>query len=254
MMTHTGSQAHSVRRWFVLIFAMIFPGIMAWLYFVALAEPAGGPSDNTEASHAVVVVYSLAKVVQFGFPLIWLWYFDRESFRALGLSTRGLGTGLAFGLVVAGVILIVYFGFLRGGALLERTPVLVREKLRQFGAATPARYLFLALFLSSVHSLMEEYYWRWFVFGELKRVVSLAPALILSSLAFMAHHVIVLAVYFPANLLTAAIPFSLCVAFGGGVWAWIYDRSGSLYSIWLSHLLADAGIMAVGYDMVFIFR
>jgi uncharacterized protein len=241
-----------LHRWLVLIIAMSFPAFMAWLYFVVLAAPATGAAPPIQSSPVVVAVYALAKLVQLGLPLVWIWYFDPMSFVALKPRWRGLALGLGFGLLVAAGILLVYFGFLRGGSLLERTPVLVQQKVTQFGAASRGRYLFLALFLAGVHSLLEEYYWRWFVFGELKQVVSVAPALLLSSLAFVAHHVIVLAVYFPAHLLTAAIPFSLGVALGGGVWAWLYHTTGSLYSPWVSHLLVDAAIMAVGYDMIFV--
>jgi membrane protease YdiL (CAAX protease family) len=100
--------------------------------------------------------------------------------------------------------------------------------------------------------LLEEYYWRWFVFGWLRRQTPLLVAQLLSSLAFMAHHVVILAVFFPGRFWTAAVPFSLCIAGGGFVWAWIYERSGSIYAPWLSHLLIDAAIMAVGYDLLFV--
>src|SRR5690606_17666993 len=100
-----------------------------------------------------------------------------------------------------------------------------------------------------VHSLAEEYYWRWFVFAQLRRIIPLAPAIGLSSLAFMAHHVIVVGSYLRDNPL-AMIFFSLSVAVGGAVWAGLYQRSGSLVGPWLSHLLVDAGIMIVGYDLI----
>ena len=241
----------SLHRWAVLLFAMTFPTAMAWLYFVALGEPMRGSSEKLSGSPIVVAVYACAKVVQFAFPVSWVWLFARESLRALKPSGRGLGLGVAFGIITAAAILTVYFGLLRGSAMLARTPVLVQENVAQFGVASPARYVLLALFLAIAHSFLEEYYWRWFVFGELKKAVSVGAAIVLSSLAFMGHHVIVLAMYFPAHLLTAAVPFSLCVAAGGGVWAWIYHRTGSLYSPWASHVLVDAAIMAVGYDMVF---
>jgi membrane protease YdiL (CAAX protease family) len=47
------------------------------------------------------------------------------------------------------------------------------------------------------------------------------------------------------------VPFALCVAGGGVAWAWLYDRSNSLYAPWLSHLLIDAAVMAIGYDLAF---
>jgi membrane protease YdiL (CAAX protease family) len=116
--------------------------------------------------------------------------------------------------------------------------------------ATPAGYLIMALFISVAHSVLEEYYWRWYVFGTLKRYVPVAAAIALASVGFTLHHIIILGVYFPEQFWTLAMPFSICVGIGGGVWAWIYHRSGSLYAAWLSHALIDAAILLVGYDMV----
>jgi membrane protease YdiL (CAAX protease family) len=121
---------------------------------------------------------------------------------------------------------------------LADTPGKIRDKLLLFHADTPARYLFLGLFIAGFHSLMEEYYWRWFVFGELRRRMAVVSANALAALAFMAHHVVVLGVYFPQYFFTAALPFSLCVAVGGAVWAWLYQRTGTIYSAWISQLRA----------------
>jgi membrane protease YdiL (CAAX protease family) len=244
-------------RWhqlLVLGFAIVFPTLMAWLYFVALADRSPTSSDLHRPNHLVFAVYALAKIVQFSFPLVWIWYVDRASFRGLAPSLRGLGLGISFGLAAAAAILLTYFGLLRTGELLKSTPALVQEKVIQFGAATPERFLLLAIFLSAIHSLLEEYYWRWFVFGELQKLVPVTLAILLSSLAFMGHHVVVLGIYFPNHFLTAAIPFSMCVALGGGAWCWIYYRTKSLYAPWLSHALVDAAIMVVGYDMVFVLK
>ena len=64
--------------------------------------------------------------------------------------------------------------------------------MAEFGMGTPARYVALAAFLAVAHSLLEEYYWRWFVYGRLRRYVPMAVAMAVSGLAFMGHHVIVL--------------------------------------------------------------
>ena len=86
-------------------------------------------------------------------------------------------------------------------------------------------------------------------FGGLRRLMPLGWAVVLSSLAFAAHHVIVLGVYFGwQSWATAA--FSAGVAVGGAAWAWIYHRGNSLVGPWLSHVLADAAIFLIGYSMV----
>ena len=36
---------------------------------------------------------------------------------------------------------------------------------------------------------------------------------------------------------------------GGGVWAWLYHKSGSLVGPWVSHMLIDFGLMWIGFDL-----
>jgi CAAX protease family protein len=122
--------------------------------------------------------------------------------------------------------------------------------VREFGLATPLGYLQLSFFICVLHSLFEEYYWRWFVVGTLSRYLSAAGAIALASAGFMLHHIVILGVYFPDRFWTLAIPFSICVGIGGAVWSWIYLRTGSLYAVWLSHAIIDAAVLLVGYDMV----
>ena len=74
-------------------------------------------------------------------------------------------------------------------------------------------------------------------------------AMVLSALAFMSHHVIVLAHFFD-GLTIETVVLSLGIAVGGVAWAWQYDRSKSLVGPWISHLVVDAGIFLICYDIV----
>jgi membrane protease YdiL (CAAX protease family) len=266
-----------------LLFAMIFPTVAAWSYFLGLAHSTPGVNPWQQAA------YVIGKVVQFSFPLAFLVFLGRRAQQrkerqrayaqhapvgelppaakswdvSLGDGWRdprwlqvqrphfsGLRPGLMFGLTVAAVMLGGYFGALRGTSLLSTTPAMVRHKLEQVNMATPPRYAVLAVFLVVVHSLLEEYYWRWFVFGGLRQFLSLVPAMFLSSLAFMAHHVVLLYVYLPGKFWAVALPFALAIAVGGAVWAWLYERNDSLWSPWLSHLIIDAAILVIGWDLL----
>ena len=70
-----------------------------------------------------------------------------------------------------------------------------------------------------------------------------------SSVGFAAHHVILLAVFF-GWISPWTWVLSVAVAGGGAFWAWLYERSGSLLGPWLGHLLVDAAIFSVGWDLV----
>jgi uncharacterized protein len=229
-----------------LAFALVYPAVFTWVYFVALARGADGKSAT------LLVPYIVGKVIQFGFPVFWVCVMERQRLRWSAPGLGGLVEGVGFGLVAAAAILALYYGVLRHTTVFAGTPAEVRAKVEGFHAATPLRYLALAAFISVLHSLAEEYYWRWFVFGRLQGVLPLAAAILVSSLGFMAHHVVVLSVYSPGRFLTAVVPFSLGVAVGGAVWAWLYHHTGSLAATWVSHVLVDAAIMVVGYDLLFV--
>ncbi|TMQ35236.1 MAG: CPBP family intramembrane metalloprotease [Planctomycetota bacterium] len=241
-------QVARTSTWGAILFAMCFPGVMACIYFVLLPRLDLGSG----AKVVVAVAYTASKIIQFAFPLFWVICVERRRLSFARPGTGGWRLGLAFGLVVAMLIWVLYLGVFKNSALLASTPAMVHNKMSQFQIDTPGRYLLFTLFLAGFHSLMEEYYWRWFVFRELRQRIGVWPANVLSSLAFMAHHVVILAAFLPERFWSAVVPFSLGVAVGGGMWAWIYQRTQSLYAAWISHLLIDAAILAVGYDMVFV--
>jgi membrane protease YdiL (CAAX protease family) len=233
---------------FGLLFAMAFPTLSAWTYFELFAEPTAGGSGSRGMQAAWVV----GKAIQFAFPLFWIWVIDRTIVWPSRPTLRGLRLGLSFGLLVAGIGLLLYYVVLRQHHLMREAPVLMREKANGFGATTPARYVLIVGFLILVHSLLEEYYWRWFVFSGLQKRVPYAAAIAASALAFTAYHVIDLTAFFPGKFWTLVAPLSACIAVGGMVWAWLYGRSGSIYAPWLSHVLIDAAIFTAGYDLLFV--
>lgn len=143
----------------------------------------------------------------------------------------------------------LYFAYLKPSGLLTESIAAVRTKIQSFGASSPLTYLLLSLFYSAIHSLLEEYYWRWFVFGQLSRFCRLPTAIAVSSLGFAAHHVLVLQLYF-GWLSPFTWLFTLAIVIGGVFWAWLYRASNSLAATWISHALIDAAIFAIGYTML----
>jgi uncharacterized protein len=226
-------------EWAVLGLAMVLPLLITLIYFVWLSG--GDPVLQRVAAIA-------GKTVQFALPIVWVGLICRERIRWPGPSRRGLAGGFGFGLLVFVAMIVVYQHLLAPLSLLDSATVEIRRRLIELGVDSLARYLTLGVFYSLIHSLLEEYYWRWFVFGRLRRHVSLGLAITISSVAFAAHHVVVLGTYF-GWLSPWTWLFSLSVAVGGAFWAWLYQRSGSLYGPWLSHLLVDAAIFLVGYDL-----
>ena len=227
----------------VMLVAVGFPSLLTWGYFVALADAPAA---------ARLAVYTLGKMFQFALPLAW-WLCEagrRQLVR--GTSERPkdgvqAAWGFAVGAAMFAGMLGVYYGVLRPWGWLAGAEVAVHRKLTGFGVTGSWSFLALASFYAVVHAGLEEYYWRWFVFGQLRDRMALPWALAICSVAFAAHHVILLKVYVGMGLL--GIAGALAVAAAGGVWAWMYHRSGSLVGPWASHILADAAIFVVAWDL-----
>jgi len=253
------------------VFAALFPTFGAWLYFVRLSD---GPLFQ--------IAYLGCKAIQFGLPVAWLllsrgaWRRDgpqvqhvdssgiaavaarREGARPLEEKDRRGGpgrmrhltVGLLSGALISGVICAGYVFMLRGGPAASAAAQRVAERLAAMGATTPLRYALLAVFIAILHSWLEEYYWRWFLFRRIRIGTSFRAAALLSSLAFASHHVVVLWTYLgtgPGAWLMG--PLTIGVVLGGLLWAWLYERSASILPGWVSHVMADLAIMAMGWDL-----
>lgn len=233
-------QSPNSRNALWLVVALTLPTLVTWMYFVLLA----GLEPTSQ------IAYMIGKGCQFALPVLWLWYVAKEPLRRPQLAAPGYGEGLAFGLVTAGLMVAFFQVWLRDQTWFAPAEVEIRNKIADLSLETVPRFVSLSLFYAAAHSLMEEYYWRWFVFRRLMADWSRPNAILVSSLGFMAHHVILLAQYFGADNPFTYVA-SAGVAIGGAYWAWLYDRCHSIGPAWLGHALVDAAIFAIGYWIVF---
>jgi uncharacterized protein len=223
----------------LLVVALVLPTLITLAYFVLLSD---FPTFWQQT------VYGAGKILQFGLPAWWCLVRAGERPRPSGMLPAGSVAGLAFGLAVVVAMHLVYWQVLKPVGFFEEPSTSICGKIRGVGLDTTARYIAAGIFYALVHAALEEYYWRWFVFRHLLGHARPATAVLVSSLGFMAHHVLVLSQFFGWTH-WATYVFSLAVAVGGACWAWLYFRAGSLFGVWLSHLLVDAGIFALGYDV-----
>lgn len=233
-----------------LLFAITFPTLVTLVYFKWLADYNASTQQTA---------FGIGKFIQFAFPVVWVWIFMRYRFQRIRKSKPNSEAeskssvpnwlwAVGFGVDVC-IIMGIAFWFLSGGELIAGMTERVQEKVSGLGINNVWKYAVLGVFYALVHSFLEEYYWRWFVYDLLKRFVSIPAANLISSLGFMSHHVILLSVYFgwtsPMTWLCSA-----GVAIGGIFWAWLYQKTGTLVWPWISHMVVDAGIFVVGYFLV----
>ena len=231
-----------------ILLAMLVPGGAMYLSFYAL------PPQWT------ALVYTLSKLIVIGLPLWIVWSGNgrhhgrvpiRESFRRLPKPTvEDVFIGMTVGAAIGAATLAIYFGQLRGRPEFNSAAAALQEKMAAAHVTTPLRFVLVAVFISLGNSTLEEYFWRWFAFGRLRRYWRPALAAVVTCTLFGLHHFVVLSKYFPDNWILAALPLSFGTVLGGLIWCYLYQRRGTLYAAWLSHFLIDVAVMAIGYDLL----
>lgn len=190
-------------------------------------------------------IYTATKVLLVVWPLLWL-PFVRKHFLKWELGPQpwtGIFVGLFLGILMDGFIFTA-LQFVD----LSTISTVVTEKASAFGLLSPSFYILFAIFFSLLHSLLEEYYWRWFVFRGLMLKLSWVPAALLGSAAFAGHHYFVLSEFFPLSL---TFLFGTGVGVAGFIWCAVYKKYQSLWPSYLSHILVDALLMVIGYTILF---
>ncbi len=240
--------------WWPIVLTAIAPTLATVLYLHA-----------TDSTSIVQIVYFSSKAIIFSFPAVW-WLIVERRARAVSFSSRGSTDGenvaqcerpRELKLAARGDIALgVGSGALIGASLWCLYLVMFRsvidadvltERVRQFGMYE--HFLLYMMFLSIVNSGLEEYYWRWFVFGRLRAKLGAPAAVVLSSLAFAAHHFVALHEFLGSAWLAGL--FSVGIAIGGAVWALHYHRTGRLWGVWVSHCIVDVAALSIGYYILF---
>ncbi|MDF1826318.1 MAG: CPBP family intramembrane metalloprotease [Verrucomicrobiales bacterium] len=230
------SRPHRFRQLAVVFPALVVPFIASFFYFVLFPGTAFGNS-----------FYSGVKV----FLLVWPFFAVLVVLKGKMIDRtrpkRHLASilpGALFGLLVVG-LLVLLLKATPLSAVVDENAERMAGRIRDLGVAD--HFLLFALFISFVHAALEEFFWRWFTFGQATKLMSVSKAHLVAAIGFASHHVVILSQFFPIGF---ALVLGACVAIGGFAWSWMMDRYNSLAGSWVSHMIVDLGLMWVGWEVL----
>jgi len=105
-----------------------------------------------------------------------------------------------------------------------------------------SNFIFIALYISFINSLLEELFFRGFAFIQLKTLIKEKYAYIFSSIAFALYHIFIMSGWFTPALFILIL-LSLVVA---GLIFDYFDRKTNIYNSWLIHMSANFAINTIG--------
>ncbi len=155
---------------------------------------------------------------------------------------KGLLAAIALGVGIYGVILGTYFlvspffDFSQiAGALTENVGV------------TKDNFLYVSLYISFANSFLEEFFFRGFVFTNLKRHASRKWAYVFSAAAFSLYHVAMMVGWF-SPLLFLLVMAGLVI--GGMIFNLLNEKLDTIYGSWLTHMFANFAINTIGFMLL----
>ncbi len=220
--------------------------VPVWALIVTAALPtlaAAGYFSLAGKQAWIAVGYGATKLFTVVWPWIASWWWRPPEPRPSIDHRRSALLGAASGALGAAALVALYWGPIHAAAVVAAPQI--ASKIEMLGLEN--RYLAFALFLSFLHSAIEEVYWRWFLYGHLQTRTSERSATSIASLAFAAHHFVILA-SFTSGIWVVVGGFAVAAA--GALWCFLYAKTGSLLGSWISHVFLDLAIFWVGFELL----
>ncbi|SHI48370.1 CAAX protease self-immunity [Dethiosulfatibacter aminovorans DSM 17477] len=158
-----------------------------------------------------------------------------RNFRKLKIKSISTILGLVLFLFLIGMFSI-FKGFLDMESM--RTDFADKYKI------TKDNLLFYGLYMSFVNSLLEEYFFRGFIFLNLKKIGYRKTGYVTSSIMFAIYHIANFQNWFSPLLYILAIA-GLFV--GGTIFNLLDDKDNTFFNSWFVHICADLAIVLMGY-------
>lgn len=190
--------------------------------------------------HPPYAVKSAAKVALFLLAPLLYRRFDPD-FRPKALFSakkESLLPALGLGAAVFAVILGGYF-LLRSVGDFSAITGLLEENI----GVDRENFLFVAVYISFVNSLLEEFFFRGFAFFTLKNLATRRVAYVFSALAFAVYHTAMMLGWWSWWLFALAL---LGLFVGGLLFDFLNERTGTVWPSWMVHMCANFAINTVG--------
>lgn len=235
------SASHRELNWVFLLPALVVPVLGSLVYFVLVPEgPVGQAAYTATKLFTLLYPFFFLKWIGLGGVIrrrrqdpgvVW------PRWRSVILTAVASGVAIA---LTGSLLMLTPLG-----ALVKEGAAAVGEKAD--GLGFKEHFVLFAIFLSVVHSALEEFYWRWFAYGQLRKKIGRWAAHLVAAVAFGGHHLVITTQFFPFAL---ALFLTTCVVVGGLIWSVMYERQGTVIGCWISHLCVDVFLMVVGFQLI----
>lgn len=154
-------------------------------------------------------------------------------------NQRGFCLALIAGAAVYAVVLAAYLIFRNVFDFSALTSSLTAST-----GVNQQNFLWVALYISFVNSLLEEYFFRGFAFLAFRRQAKRSTAYCFSAAMFALYHIAMMIGWFDWVVIGLALAGLLA---GGLIFNWFDERFGNIYMSWLVHMFSNFATNTIGF-------
>ena len=189
------------------------------------------------------LIKSAIKIILFLIVPFTYFLFNKQEFQKIKKlftpNKKGILTAFLLGVGVFSVILIAYFLFKN---LIDFSGI--ANQLTSSAGVSANNFVFVAIYISIINSLLEEFFFRGFAFITLKNLTSRPFAYIFSSALFAFYHFGMTATWFNIGIFILAV---LGLFVGGCIFNFLNEKQENIYNSWLVHFFANLAINTIGF-------
>ena len=215
------------RNRFIIVLLIILSCVI-----MAVVEAVLAPGYRMKSLIKIVLFFLIPTVLlgrNKSFPLA-------ELFKIKG---KRLSRSILLGIAVYGLILGAYFSI---GSFFDFSQV--AGAITSSSGVGREEFLWVALYISFINSLLEEYFFRGIGFLMLGKVSSRRFAYLFSALLFALYHIAIMSSWFSIHLFLLLMVGLFAAGF---IFDWLNEKSGTIYQSWLVHMFANFAINTVGF-------
>ena len=176
-------------------------------------------------------------------PLLFARFFKETDLKSfLKFNKNGLKKSFLLG---TGIYLLITGGYFALSGMMDFSKI--AGSLSENAGVTKENFLFVSLYISFANSLLEEFFFRGFVFQNAKNLSGRKFAYIFSAGTFSLYHTAMMLGWFSLPVFALAL---IGLFAGGIIFNRLNEKTGSIYASWFVHMFANFGINTVGFILL----
>lgn len=185
------------------------------------------------------VIKSLIKIVLFLLIPVLYSLCTKSKIEFFKADKKEISIALVLGAGIYSIILGAYFIFKDIFDFSALT-----SSLTETTGVNKSNFLWVALYISFVNSLLEEFFFRGFSFLNLKKFSSPGYSYVFSSTIFALYHIAMMIGWFDIPVVIITL---LGLFVGGMIFNRFDDIKGNIYLSWIVHMFANFSINTIGF-------